>query len=130
MEAIKETINSVNTNAVGCCWVWPRGRLEFGVECPDGALLIMHGAVRAIKELVEATARIAYPSDVDMADVWLVPGMPEAVGQLAAYEALQRWLVKVKAQADTHKIVFSINTASNRAVRRGTAQKLYAEMHR
>lgn len=118
-----------NIKATGQCWVWANGRIEFGVELPDGALPIMQGDVQQMKDLVEATARLAYPSDGDVADVWLVPGLPEAQSQNEAYEALQRWLLWISTHSDTNRIVFSVNKAANRNVRRATARKINGERH-
>lgn len=119
--------------ATGVCWVWAGGRIEFGSVCPDGALPMMSGDVKQMKELVEATARLAYPSATEQADVWLVPGVPEAADQFEAYTALMKWLHWIatshKDDKSCNKIVFTVNQASNRDVRRKTARELNSKAH-
>ena len=66
-------------------WAWASGLIEFGDVLPDGALPILEGDEKAVRELVEVRARISYSNEP------LVPGIPEATTQDEAYDALIRF---------------------------------------
>lgn len=115
--------------AMGQCWAWADGRIEFGVEHPKGTLLLMCGDVQQMKVLIEKTAYPTYPASPDMADTWGVPGVADATGQKAAYMITQQYLLQVSKYKGLDKVIFLINPASSRAVRRETAQALNKEQH-
>lgn len=71
-------------------YCYATGRIEFGRTCPDGAIEMARGPAEALRKLISATARLAY-DNVTL----LVPGVPEAPNETAAYDALVlhlRWL--------------------------------------
>jgi len=68
-------------------YCWASGEIEFGYTVPEGALNIASGPELVLKREIEVKARHAYHSDV-----LLVPGLPEAIGDLDAVMALIAWV--------------------------------------
>ncbi|ELU6656796.1 host nuclease inhibitor protein [Salmonella enterica] len=66
-------------------YCWASGLIEFGNTLPEGALPIVTGSEKQVREVVEVLARHAYNGDL------LVPGIPEAADQNEAREALERF---------------------------------------
>ncbi|EJO1698751.1 host nuclease inhibitor protein [Salmonella enterica] len=66
-------------------YCWASGLIEFGHALPEGALPIVTGSEKKVREEVEVLARHAYNGEL------LVPGIPEAAGQNEAREALVRF---------------------------------------
>ncbi|ELL0441142.1 host nuclease inhibitor protein [Salmonella enterica] len=66
-------------------YCWASGLIEFGHTLPEGALPIVTGSEKRVREKVEVLARHAYNGDL------LVPGIPEAASQNEACEALVRF---------------------------------------
>lgn len=76
------------------------GHIEFGRSVPSGALPIARGKAKALRDLIDATARHGYrtklvkgrPTKIPGSDHLLVPGVPEAPDQDAALDALSRYV--------------------------------------
>ncbi|EGF8034366.1 host nuclease inhibitor protein [Salmonella enterica subsp. enterica serovar Rubislaw] len=66
-------------------YCWASGLIEFGNALPEGALPIVTGSEKRVRDVVEVLARHAYNGDL------LVPGIPEAAGQDEGREALVRF---------------------------------------
>lgn len=66
-------------------YCWASGLIEFGNTLPEGALPIVTGNEKRVRDVVEVLARHAYNGDL------LVPGIPEAADQNEAREALERF---------------------------------------
>ncbi|EHX3435556.1 host nuclease inhibitor protein [Salmonella enterica] len=66
-------------------YCWASGLIEFGNTLPEGALPIVTGSEKQVRDVVEVLARHAYNGDL------LVPGIPEAASQDEAREALVRF---------------------------------------
>ncbi|EBS6855242.1 host nuclease inhibitor protein [Salmonella enterica] len=66
-------------------YCWASGLIEFGHTLPEGALQIITGKEKDVRDEVEVLARLAYNGDL------LVPGIPEAADQNEAREALERF---------------------------------------
>ncbi|EKL3944739.1 host nuclease inhibitor protein [Salmonella enterica] len=66
-------------------YCWASGLIEFGNTLPEGALPIVTGNEKRVRDVVEVLARHAYNGDL------LVPGIPEAASQNEAREALERF---------------------------------------
>lgn len=66
-------------------YCWASGLIEFGNTLPEGALPIVTGSEKRVRDVVEVLARHAYNGDL------LVPGIPEAASQDEAREALVRF---------------------------------------
>ncbi|EBH6051532.1 host nuclease inhibitor protein [Salmonella enterica] len=66
-------------------YCWASGLIEFGNTLPEGALPIVTGNEKQVRDVVEVLARHAYNGDL------LVPGIPEAVSQDEGREALVRF---------------------------------------
>lgn len=66
-------------------YCWASGLIEFGHTLPEGALPIITGKGKDVRDEVEVLARHAYNGDL------LVPGIPEAADQNEAREALERF---------------------------------------
>ena len=79
------------------CFAWANGRIEFGAETPEGALPIYavvgadQNQMTQLRENVECLSRLAYDGET-----LLVPGIPEAVDEQAAYDALIKFNSRVK----------------------------------
>ncbi|EDG5874071.1 host nuclease inhibitor protein [Salmonella enterica subsp. enterica serovar Newport] len=66
-------------------YCWASGLIEFGNTLPEGALPIVTGNEKQVRDEVTVMARHAYSGDL------LVPGIPEAADQNEAREALERF---------------------------------------
>jgi len=65
-------------------YCWASGQIEFGSTVPEGAIEIVRGSDRAVRDGMDVTARHGYEPGV-----LLVPGVPEAPDQKRAAKALQ-----------------------------------------
>jgi hypothetical protein len=79
------------------------GQIEFGPRCPDGALPLVRGSDKKLRDFICGVARHGYatelvdgrPTKIRGTDTLLVPGVPEAPDQSEAMTALQafmRWI--------------------------------------
>ncbi|EBI2125149.1 host nuclease inhibitor protein [Salmonella enterica] len=66
-------------------YCWASGLIEFGNTLSEGALPIVTGSEKRVRDVVTVLARHAYNGDL------LVPGIPEAASQDEAREALVRF---------------------------------------
>ncbi|ECE7084939.1 host nuclease inhibitor protein [Salmonella enterica subsp. enterica] len=66
-------------------YCWASGLIEFGNTLPEGALPIVTGNEKNVRDVVEVLARHAYNGDL------LVPGIPETANQNEVREALERF---------------------------------------
>ncbi|EAB8209724.1 host nuclease inhibitor protein [Salmonella enterica] len=66
-------------------YCWASGLIEFGNTLPEGALPIVTGNEKNVRDVVGVLARHAYNGDL------LVPGIPETANQNEAREALERF---------------------------------------
>ncbi|EME6923632.1 host nuclease inhibitor protein [Salmonella enterica] len=66
-------------------YCWASGLIEFGNTLPEGALPIVTGSEKRVRDVVEVLARHAYNGDL------LVPGIPEAESMDEYREALFRF---------------------------------------
>ncbi|MGG6201420.1 host nuclease inhibitor protein [Salmonella enterica] len=66
-------------------YCWASGLIGFGNTLPEGALPIIVGEEKQVRDVVGVLARHAYNGDL------LVPGIPEAADQNEAREALERF---------------------------------------
>lgn len=64
-------------------YAWASGLIEFGEKYPEGALPILTGSDKEVKEVIEMLARHSRTNDQ-----LLVPGVPEAEDQRSALDAL------------------------------------------
>lgn len=72
-------------------WCWASGLIEVGDEksAPSESIVIARGARSSLQAVLAVLAR--HGRD-DSAGQLLVPGVPEAKGQIAAVEALKEWV--------------------------------------
>jgi hypothetical protein len=68
-------------------YCWASGQIEFGRKVPEGAIRFATGTAAVLRTAIEPAARLSYDNET-----LLVPGIPEADDQLAAGDALARWL--------------------------------------
>lgn len=86
------------------------GHIQFGVELPEGALLIAEGPIVELTETIHALARWSYPSKRGGDDeVPLVPGIPEADNEQTAVDAYIQFCQRVKLSLDS-KLAKKIRT--------------------
>lgn len=76
-------------------YAWASGLIEFGQNCPDGALPVLVGNEQQVRELVDVLARHSRTSDA-----LLVPGVPEAQSQDEAMEALTRFVKELNKREE------------------------------
>ena len=76
-------------------YAWRTGRIDFGEQVPDGALLICSGEELELKAAIGATARLAYDDST-----WLVPSVTEAGNVLDAIDALITYRAEVLKRLD------------------------------
>ncbi|MCN8561494.1 host nuclease inhibitor protein [Escherichia coli] len=73
-------------------YVWASGLIEFGDVVPDGALPVISGEPKTVKNAIEVLARHSRTRPVQL----LVPGIPEAPDQRAVQKALIRFCRDVR----------------------------------
>jgi len=71
-------------------YCYASGHIGLGDEIPDGAIEICRGTARIVEHEIAATSRLSYGRKP------LVPGIPEAVDQEAARDALKLYLLWLK----------------------------------
>jgi hypothetical protein len=64
-------------------YCWRNGMIEIGAYLPDLALPLMAGERKFVRSTIRGAARLAYDNKT-----WLVPGVPEAESDDAAYQAV------------------------------------------
>jgi hypothetical protein len=64
-------------------FAWRNGRVQFGVNVPDGAICISEGDCSEWRKAIETLCRLSY-----CGKYWLVPGVPEAESDIEAVDAL------------------------------------------
>ena len=89
-------------NGKTIAYVWGSGVIEFGPECPEGAIAIHEDVTAPVREVIETLARHSRPARADedgMVDEsafgqLLVPGVPEArfLGEGDPLEALRAFV--------------------------------------
>lgn len=77
-------------------WVWRSGLIEMGDVCPEGAIPIITGDLKAVGELIFVHARLSYTNEP------LVPGIPEAADSREAFKALQKFICRMEAAYHNH----------------------------
>lgn len=77
-------------------YCWASGQIELGRRVPDGAIQIMAGPPKKLRDFVEVRSRHAYDGKT-----LLVPGIPEAPYQRQGLKALRRWLSWCRKGAPT-----------------------------
>jgi len=71
---------------------WQTGRIEFTKKPKPGAITIMYGPAKNVRDVVTINARESYPSKPGGKDTCLlVPGIPEAAGPTEKVDALIRF---------------------------------------
>ncbi len=88
-------------------YCYASGLIQFGRSMPSGALPVARGPAKAVWEFIEVKARHGYktrkikgrPTKIPGSDCLLVPGVPEAPGQMAAVDALLAWKRWIKPHA-------------------------------
>lgn len=73
-------------------YCYASGQIRFGYSVPAGAIEIARGKASVVRRQIAATSRIAYDNKT-----LLVPGVPEAVDQETACDALiqhRAWLAE------------------------------------
>lgn len=76
-------------------YAWASGLIEFGQNCPDGALPVLFGKEQQVRERVDVLARHSRTSDA-----LLVPGVPEAQSQDEAMQALTRFVKELNRREE------------------------------
>lgn len=68
-------------------YCYASGQIAFGEKCPSGGLPIVRGPDKKVRDFICGVSRHAYDGET-----LLVPGIPEAENQMAAVDALQRFI--------------------------------------
>lgn len=68
-------------------YCWSGGLIQFGPSVPDGAIGIARGEEAKVRQVIEATARLAKDNER-----LLVPGVPEAKCEREGLAALARYI--------------------------------------
>lgn len=75
------------------------GHIAFGKFVPDGAMEIVRGKAATVRPAVEGGCRWSYPTKRGGDDeVPLVPGIPEAENENAAFEAFMTFRNRMRAR--------------------------------
>lgn len=89
MTTQKHTAKRLNKKGQTLAYVWASGLLGFtDGPCPEGALPITRGTGGAWKKKIEVLCRLSR----DGSGQYFVPGIPEAINQNAALDALKRFI--------------------------------------
>lgn len=84
-----------NNNITAYCW--RNGQIGFGRNTPEGAIAIVTGPRKRVRDLVLVRSRKSYPSKPGAGDeVPLVPGIPEADNTEQALNALSNFATWIK----------------------------------
>lgn len=82
-----------------------KGRIEFvrgdGRRIPAGMMGLVEGPAKKVRELMSATARHAYDGKT-----LLVPGIPEAPSDTAAYDALVKFCDWLKSRRESGVTIY------------------------
>lgn len=79
--------NSRSLNA----FCWRSGKLEYAVNVPDGAMLLMPAPTKALRDKIEVLCRLSKVNSD-----WYVPGVPEAQNDIEALAAVKRFIACVE----------------------------------
>jgi hypothetical protein len=93
-------------SAVIRAFCFASGHIEFGKRVPKGAIPFARGEEQALRDYIEPLARHGYrtelvkgrPTKIPGTETLLVPGIPEALDQWAALDALNAWLKWIAAK--------------------------------
>lgn len=77
-------------------YCWASGLIEFGDATPKGAIPIMRGPEKYVRDTIEVHARHAYEKGK-----LLVPGIPEVEDDVEKAEALDAFGVRLRAVVGT-----------------------------
>jgi hypothetical protein len=80
-------------------FVYQSGVIGLGETCPPRAFVFAEGDESALRDMLEATSRLAYDNMT-----WLMPGIPKATTWQERFDALSehlRWLRKRKDKGVT-----------------------------
>jgi hypothetical protein len=85
-------------------YCWASGLIEFGSATPEGAIPVAHGRAKRLREVVEGEARHGYatklvdgrPTKIPGSDTLLVPGIPEAIDNINASDALMQFRLRLR----------------------------------
>lgn len=83
------------------------GQIGFAAKCPNGALPILRGKDKDVRDFVAGVARHGYntrevrgrPTKVPGSECLLVPGLPEAPDQAAALDKLHAFIAWITPAA-------------------------------
>lgn len=75
-------------------YAWKSGRIDFGRKVPDGALEIGSASSKALRRVIDATARHGYDNSL------IVPGVPEAQTGDAKVDALIAYCKWIKPRLE------------------------------
>ncbi|EAO1206261.1 host nuclease inhibitor protein [Salmonella enterica] len=73
-------------------YAWASGLIEFGTVCPDGALPVMVGREKLVRDSIDVLARHSRTNN----DLY-VPGVPEAANQDEGMNALLRFVKELQS---------------------------------
>jgi hypothetical protein len=98
-------------NTLAYCFA--SGQIEFGSRCPKGALPLLRGEDKKVRNFIESLALHGYsthlvdgrPAKIPGTDTLLVPGIPEAPDQSAAMDALQAFMVWISPFAKREGLI-------------------------
>lgn len=76
-------------------YAWASGLIQFGKTCPQGALPVLVGEEKHVRELVEVMARHSRTGSE-----LLVPGVPEAMSQYEAMQALIQFVKELNKRGE------------------------------
>lgn len=107
--------------------MWASGQMFLAETLPPGALPIMAGQREKLIMILEGNADKLTTPDGSL--MWEVTTVKAAESPAERYVAAMLWLAKVaKLYADT-KVLFYVNKAGNRDVRRATAKVINNQLH-
>lgn len=113
-----------NVTGVG---MWASGHIFMAETLPPGALPLMAGELSKLEEILAGNADPLTTADGSRA--WEVTSITAATTSAERYVATMLWLAKVaRLYADT-KVLFYVNKATNRDVRRATARVINSTLN-
>jgi hypothetical protein len=108
--------------SVPVAYMWASGHVAIATkgDLPPAALPLMAGELDKLKMILEGNAEPLTTPDGSPA--WSVETVMAATVPAERYVAAMLWLAKVARLYSDTKVVFYVNKATNRDVRRATAQ--------
>lgn len=110
-------------------FMWASGQVQItsAATLPEGALPLMTGPDGKLEMILDGNAERLVTADGSMA--WAVETVVVATTSSERYVAAMLWLAKIAKLYPDERVVFHVNRAANRDVRRVTARVINTKLN-